>query len=141
MLKIILNVLQIKKDWFYKLNFLGEFMKDINKEIYNYERLLLPLKSRARRIESRLIQLNNKISEYNDKLNAFKNNSQENVTIKKKTKKLLESHKRSLKRQLLIKEKNDFSIYILMIKINELKLIKKMKDNEVEEKHLRHDMV
>lgn len=141
MLKIILNVLQIKKDWFYKLNFLGEFMKDINKEIYNYERLLLPLKSRARRIESRLIQLNNKISEDNDKLNAFKNNSQENVTIKKKTKKLLENHKRSLKRQLLIKEKNDFNIYILMIKINELKLIKKMKDNEVEEKHLRHDMV
>lgn len=116
-------------------------MKDINKEIYNYERLLLPLKSRARRIESRLIQLNNKISEDNDKLNAFKNNSQENVTIKKKTKKLLENHKRSLKRQLLIKEKNDFNIYILMIKINELKLIKKMKDNEVEEKHLRHDMV
>lgn len=141
MLKIILNVLQIKKDWFYKLNFLGEFMKDINKEIYNYERLLLPLKSRALRIESRLIQLNNKISEDNDKLNAFKNNSQENVTIKKKTKKLLENHKRSLKRQLLIKEKNDFNIYILMIKINELKLIKKMKDNEVEEKHLRHDMV
>lgn len=141
MLKIILNVLQIKKDWFYKLNFLGEFMKDINKEIYNYERLLLPLKSRARRIESRLIQLNNKISEDNDKLNAFKNNSQENVTIKKKTKKLLENHKRSLKRQLLIKEKNDFNIYILMIKINELKLIKKMKDNEVEEKHLRHDIV
>ena len=43
-------------------------MKNINKEIYNYERLLLPLKSKARRIESKLIQLNNKISEDNSKV-------------------------------------------------------------------------
>ena len=116
-------------------------MRDINKEIYNYERLLLPLKLKSRRIENKLIQLNNKIGEGINKLKTFENDGQENVAAKEKTKKLLENYKRSLKRQLLIKEKNDFSIYILMIKINELKLIKKMKEHDVDEKHLRHDIV